>query len=66
MNVLYRGVIKLYGGVIKVVRAALPVAPESVMHHSQGTGRPFIIVCETLGVEEFHDRRTRGRLHPNE
>ena len=47
-------------------RAILPVTPETIMHHSQSTSGPFVIVCETFGEEEFHDGRTGGGLHPNE
>ena len=46
--------------------AILLGTPETVMHHSQGAGGPFIIMCKTFGKEEFHDCRTGGGLHPDE
>ena len=45
--------------------AILPVTPETIMHHPEGTSGPFVIVRETFGEEELHDSGPGGRLHPD-
>lgn len=41
-----------------------PIAPETIMHHSECSRGVFVIVCETFRIEEFHDSGTRCRTHP--